>query len=150
MLRPPPSSMLCPYTTFCCFFFFNNTAPTEISPLSLHDALPIKTYWPPADPAAGAIDTHADVGDETKGQRNQSECEPEAPRPLPEMVIGERGRTTKHQANAEPDGLAPNKKIDVAMFVLGESARAKKHHDADDEHRQHGQEQNVGALTMHP
>src|SRR4051794_41631217 len=24
-----------------CFFFFNDTAPTEIFPLSLHDALPI-------------------------------------------------------------------------------------------------------------
>src|SRR3954464_16107195 len=26
-----------------CFFFFNDTATTEISPLSLHDALPIST-----------------------------------------------------------------------------------------------------------
>src|ERR1022692_5352281 len=25
----------------CIFFFFNDTAPTEISPFSLHDALPI-------------------------------------------------------------------------------------------------------------
>src|ERR1041385_4604438 len=25
----------------CCFFFFNDTATTEIYPLSLHDALPI-------------------------------------------------------------------------------------------------------------
>src|SRR3990167_6924481 len=29
------------------FFFFNDTAPTEISPLSLHDALPILEYPPP-------------------------------------------------------------------------------------------------------
>src|SRR5260370_8125800 len=29
------------------FFFFNDTAPTEIYPLSLHDALPI---WPPGRP----------------------------------------------------------------------------------------------------
>src|SRR2546430_16050463 len=27
--------------SFCCFFFFNDPAPTEIYPLSLHDALPI-------------------------------------------------------------------------------------------------------------
>src|ERR1051326_1814717 len=26
------------------FFFFNDTAPTEISPLSLHDALPISSF----------------------------------------------------------------------------------------------------------
>src|SRR5260221_7885937 len=28
------------------FFFFNDTAPTEIYTLSLHDALPISTAWP--------------------------------------------------------------------------------------------------------
>src|SRR3989442_12933965 len=28
-------------TLFCFFFFFNDTATTEIYPLSLHDALPI-------------------------------------------------------------------------------------------------------------
>src|ERR1019366_10152688 len=28
-------------TLHCFFFFFNDTAPTEIYPLSLHDALPI-------------------------------------------------------------------------------------------------------------
>src|SRR2546430_12985117 len=28
-------------TTLSCFFFLNDTAPPEISPLSLHDALPI-------------------------------------------------------------------------------------------------------------
>src|SRR5436190_23117353 len=34
----------------CCtfiFFFFNDTATTEIYTLSLHDALPIFTRWPP-------------------------------------------------------------------------------------------------------
>src|SRR2546421_6624399 len=29
--------------SFSFFFFFNDTAPTEISPLPLHDALPIST-----------------------------------------------------------------------------------------------------------
>src|SRR5258708_12195720 len=28
-----------------CFFFFNDTAPPEISPLSLHDALPISPHY---------------------------------------------------------------------------------------------------------
>src|SRR5256885_2321145 len=33
-----------PFTSLCLFFFFfNDTAPTEIYPLSLHDALPILT-----------------------------------------------------------------------------------------------------------
>src|SRR3990172_6772132 len=31
------------YISYSLFFFFNDTAPPEISPLSLHDALPI---WP--------------------------------------------------------------------------------------------------------
>src|SRR5438270_3329672 len=30
---------------FFFFFFFNDTAPTEIYTLSLHDALPISTAW---------------------------------------------------------------------------------------------------------
>src|SRR2546428_6789330 len=42
------------------FFFFNDTATTEIYPLSLHDALPIfenaSCFSPtPADPAKGAV-----------------------------------------------------------------------------------------------
>src|SRR5258708_13298706 len=39
----------------CCFFFFNDTATTEISTLSLHDALPIWAPWPwPPPGCAGA------------------------------------------------------------------------------------------------
>src|SRR3712207_7435797 len=30
---------------YYCFFFFNDTAPTEIYTLSLHDALPILGMW---------------------------------------------------------------------------------------------------------
>src|SRR3990170_9095756 len=48
MIRPLPRSTLFSYTAVfrsvrkCTFFFFfNDTAPTEISPLSLPDALPI-------------------------------------------------------------------------------------------------------------
>src|SRR5882762_9550489 len=35
-----------------CFFFFNDTATTEISTLSLHDALPISAPSAPPTPAA--------------------------------------------------------------------------------------------------
>src|SRR3712207_8287887 len=41
------------YTTQCVCFFFNDTATTEIYTLSLHDALPIFTRHPEADPEAG-------------------------------------------------------------------------------------------------
>src|SRR3989449_5151330 len=40
MIRPPPRSTLLPYPTVF-FFFFNDTAPTEIYPFPLPDALPI-------------------------------------------------------------------------------------------------------------
>src|ERR1022692_2655146 len=39
--------------SLCFFFFFNDTAPTEIYPLSLHAALPI--YWHPSPPATPAL-----------------------------------------------------------------------------------------------
>src|SRR5260370_41537844 len=37
-----------PSTPFFFFFFFNDTAPTEIYPLPLHDALPICDFHPRA------------------------------------------------------------------------------------------------------
>src|SRR3989337_2122173 len=36
-----PPCLSCCLCAFFFFFFFNDTAPTEISPLPLHDALPI-------------------------------------------------------------------------------------------------------------
>src|SRR5258705_4112722 len=41
-------------TTFRFFFFFNDTATTEIYPLSLHDALPISAGGLRLSPAGGA------------------------------------------------------------------------------------------------
>src|SRR2546423_5165379 len=35
------------------FFFFNDTATTEIYTLSLHDALPISSTWPPRTSSSG-------------------------------------------------------------------------------------------------
>src|SRR5260370_31684708 len=37
------------------FFFFNDTAPTEIYTLSLHDALPISLAWPAAASAYAPV-----------------------------------------------------------------------------------------------
>src|SRR3712207_7442846 len=47
---------------FRCFFFFNDTATTEISTLSLHDALPICAVERREDPAP------VDVADDDHGQ----------------------------------------------------------------------------------
>src|SRR5258708_29933831 len=38
-----------------CFFFFNDTATTEIYPLSLHDALPICCVGGSSEPCGSAI-----------------------------------------------------------------------------------------------
>src|SRR2546430_16865217 len=46
MIRRSPRSTTCPYATLFRFFFFNDTATTEIYPLSLPDPLPI---CPPRD-----------------------------------------------------------------------------------------------------
>src|SRR5207244_12308748 len=43
--------VLVAFLSYCCLLFFNDTAPTEIYTLSLHDALPI---WPSPQPARGA------------------------------------------------------------------------------------------------
>src|SRR5256885_12718380 len=49
-------SLLCIFILFFYFFFFNDTATTEIYPLSLHDALPIwkRSFRRPARPAPGS------------------------------------------------------------------------------------------------
>src|SRR5258707_13470194 len=48
------SSCLSPLLPFSIFFFFNDTAPTEIYTLPLHDALPICAVPPYCDDGAPA------------------------------------------------------------------------------------------------
>jgi hypothetical protein len=56
---------------------------------------------------------------------------------LPELVIHERCNNARDQPNPDPNRLAFNEKIDVAMAVARVGARAEKHHDANDEQSQH-------------
>src|SRR2546430_17348313 len=56
------------FCTFFIFFFFNDTATTEIYPLSLHDALPISRVAC-GDPAELAAETAADGGRCRRQQR---------------------------------------------------------------------------------
>src|SRR5437660_6303078 len=102
-----------------------------------------------ADPAARTIDPHSKMRNETKRKRREGESEPEPPRPLPEMVIEERSDRADREPHPEPDRLALNEKINVAMAVPRERARAEKHHDPDDEHAENSEEQKVSALAMH-
>src|SRR2546421_8755624 len=102
-----------------------------------------------AYPAARTVDPHSEVRNETKRKRGEGESEPEPPRPLPEMVIEERSDRADRKSYPEPDGLTLNEKINVAVAVARECARAEKHHDPDDEHAEDSEEQKVSALAMH-
>jgi hypothetical protein len=56
---------------------------------------------------------------------------------LPELIIHERCENAPGKSDPNPNRLPFNEKINVAMAVACISARAKEHHDADDEQSQH-------------
>src|SRR5437762_13015035 len=78
----------CPLSHLTFFFFFNDTAPTDIYTLSLHDALPICELLPGAQPAlhmgarrgrvlldqlsAGVLGSRDEVGDRKSTRLNSS------------------------------------------------------------------------------
>src|SRR3712207_7631761 len=72
-----------------CFFFFNETATTEIYPLSLHDALPI---WPRAPPPRAARDGRPPGGPPPAGRA--------APQGTRRTACGRRGGTAAAPAPA--------------------------------------------------
>ena len=53
------------------------------------------------------------------------------------------------ETDPEPERLAFDEKINVAVTVARECAGAEKHDDADDQHRQHSEKQKISALAMH-
>jgi hypothetical protein len=55
------------------------------------------------------------------------------------MVINQRGRNQNGKANPEPERLAFDKEVNIAMSIAREGAGAEKHDHPDDEHRQHRQ-----------
>src|ERR1043165_1273529 len=70
-----PGDLLCHF-----FFFFNDPAPTEISPLSLPDALPIclrgLRALDPARPRVGAAHLEPlDAGEELRSEEHTSELQ---------------------------------------------------------------------------
>lgn len=115
----------------------------------LGDFRRLKSDRTESDPAARAVDPHSQMGNETKREHSDGESEPEPPGPLPEMIIKERAEGTDPESHAQPDDLAFNEKINVAVAVPRERARAEKHHDPDDQHAENSQKQKVSALAMH-
>src|SRR5260221_10036540 len=89
MIRRPPISTLLPYSSLF-FFFFNDTATTEIYPLSLHDALPISSgprRWPPS----------------------RAHCCSTSPSPAP-AARSTRRSTTRSNAITESPAVTPERK----------------------------------------
>src|SRR5205085_2512785 len=84
-----------------------------------------------------------------KYERDRGDTDPQPPGALPEMVIDHRRCDAKSEANSKPDRLMFEKKVRIAMTVLGKSAGAEKHHDADDEQSQHRNKQEVSAFPIH-
>ena len=109
----------------------------------------LKTNRPESNPATRAVDPHSDVRNETKYERDRCNAEPNPPRALPEMVIDQRRRDANSEAHSKPERLVLEKKVGVAMAILGKSAGAEKHHDADDEQPKHRNEQEVSASPIH-
>ena len=92
-----------------------------------------------ADPAARAVDAQSKVRHEAESQGSEREKEPHPPGAIPEMVINQRGRNQNGKANPEPERLAFDKEVNVAVSIARECAGAEKHDHPDDEHRQHRQ-----------
>src|SRR3712207_6907688 len=89
------------------YFFFNDTAPTEIYTLSLHDALPIY------EPSVGAspVDPPLRVQRRQAGEEREADLEPGMARAAegPEGVPGDRKSTRLNSSHAN---------ISYAVFCL--------------------------------
>ena len=91
----------------------------------------------------------ANVRDKAKRQHHRRNRKPNPPGALPEMVVHHRGYGADDEPHPKPRRLAFDEKINIAMRIARESARAKQHNDADHEHQQHRDEHDVGAFAMH-
>src|SRR2546422_2033163 len=74
-------------TAFFFFFFFNDPAPTEISPLSLHDALPILVV------GSGASSPTADAAHNQSAKENEPS--------LQHQFLGCRMRSEEHTSELQ-------------------------------------------------
>src|SRR5947207_1978751 len=116
---------------------------------NLRDFRRLKRGRPERNPAPRTIDAQSEMRDETKRERDEGEREPDPPGAQPEMVIDHGPRRANDEPDAEPDRLAFYKEIHVAVAVLRERACAEMYDDADHEHPQHSEEQEVSTLAMH-
>jgi hypothetical protein len=65
------------------------------------------------------------------------------------MIVHQRRKNARHESNPDPNRLAPDEKINVAMAVACVCACAEKHHNANDKKSQHSQKEYVSAFTTH-
>src|SRR5438105_15280319 len=116
----------------CVFFITREPPRQEKHGGQFRDLRWLKADRAESDPAARTVDPHSEMRNVTRHQRYQCDTEPNPPRPLPKMVIDQRGGNANNQTDAEPDRLSFEKEQRVAVAVSCKSAGAEKHHDADD------------------
>src|SRR5205823_3479525 len=134
------------YRMVCDFFVTRKPPRQKKYSGQLRNLRWLKTNWAEPNPAPRAVDPHSEMRNVTRNERDRGNGDPKPPGPLPEMVIDQRGRDADNQTNSQPERLAFEEKISVAVAVAGKSAGAEKHHDADDEQSQHRNEEEVSAF----
>ena len=132
-----------------CLFITRKPSGEKKHRSDLRNLRGLKTELTEANPPARTVNAHSEMRNEAKRQRNECETKPKPPCPLPKMVIDERSDRADGQPDSEPNRLASDEEVNIAMTVARKGARAEKHDDADDEHAEHGQKQDVSAFTMH-
>ena len=73
-------------------------------------------------------------GTKQQASATSAETKPDPPGALPKMVIDQRARRCRRRSRRRARPPAFHEKVDVAMAVARERARAEKHDDADDQH----------------
>ena len=104
---------------------------------------------PEIDPAPRAVDPHADRRHEAENEQHGGQSVKIRPEFSPPAVIGQRRAHHDGETDAEPERLAPDEVIHVAMTVAGEGARALQHDDPDGQQADHGKDEYVGRPTTH-
>src|SRR2546430_7037718 len=109
--------MCTPYEPVLLFFFFNDTATTEISTLSLHDALPISRRLPAA--ARGERPADRDPHRRRLGGRTHPRAEHRCRRLRDEAVFGRDRKSTRLNSS--------HSQISYAVFCLKKKKTKNTH-----------------------
>src|SRR6478672_6724298 len=72
------------------------------------------------DPATRPVNTHSEMRHETKPQSSEGEKEPQPPGVIPEMVIDQCCSDQNREPDPEPESLAFDEKVNIAVGITRE------------------------------